>query len=563
MQIDQLTTAVRPRSGWEAMDLGLRLLQQHASAVYRPWFIVLLPLTILLLLVCWVHPMWAALALWWLKPLLGRLVLVVLGAAVFGSTPNTLTTLKQWWRLAWRDSWRLLTIGRLHPNRSFRLPVRQLEQLSGSARNKRLITLSDESATGPLWLSSLMIEWAIALLLISLSFMVFGYWLDNTDLQWEAGDIWAGAAFTYIWFGNLPFIELWQMRLLVILYAVRISIIEPFFNAAGFGLYLNRRTVLEGWDIELQFRRIAARLAAVGKTAGLVLVVATLSLTTPTTSVAETSVNTSQEAASDQELAYEPGTEQSDEAISAIRSEADKCSEFDADVQRLANSDNPASEMLATLLTSDDWKPCELATFRRWNNTDEPAADSDWNFELPLLGALLKPLVWALAIGGLLLLLLQAWRWRGSLNSAGIGGLASRRQQAETQRSKITLPQQVTGSVLQNAQALWQAGQHREALSLLYRGALQQLDSRWQLELEDSFTEAECQRHIGEKSRTESLPEVGRWFSRLTLSWQRLAWGHRPPSDSEFSELTQGWAEHIDGRKHAPNDAPRQTRAND
>ena len=553
MWIDRLTTAVRPRSGWEAMDLGLRLLQQHASAVYRPWFIVLLPLTMVLLLVCWVNPMWAALALWWLKPLLGRLVLVVLGAAVFGSTPNTLTTLKQWWRLAWRDSWRLLTIGRFHPSRSFRLPVRQLEQLSGGARNKRLSTLGDESATGPLWFSSLLIDWAIALLLISLTFMLFGYWLENTDLQWESADVWAGAAFTYLWFGNVPFIELWQMRLLVILYALRISIIEPFFTAAGFGLYLNRRTVLEGWDIELQFRRIAARLAAAGKASLIVVLLATLSLASPTTAFADNSISSSENADTEEPI---------NDTISATRSQADKCREFDADVERLATSNNKANEALANLLRSDDWKPCELATFRRWNNADEPEDSSDWNFELPLLGDLLKPLIWALAIGGLLLLALQAWRWRGSLSTARLGGLERHGSQLETQRSKITLPQEITGSLLQNARALWQEGQHREALSLLYRGALQQLDARWQLELEDSFTEAECQRTINAKSRDESLPELGSWFDRLTLNWQRLAWGHRPPSDSEFSELSQGWAEFIDGHNNRQT-APAKTSAND
>ena len=39
-------------------------------------------------------------------------------------------------------------------------------------------------------------------------------------------------------------------------------LLEPFYVAAGFGLYLNRRTLLEGWDIEVALRRIAERHAA-------------------------------------------------------------------------------------------------------------------------------------------------------------------------------------------------------------------------------------------------------------------------------------------------------------
>ena len=35
-----------------------------------------------------------------------------------------------------------------------------------------------------------------------------------------------------------------------------ICVVEPLYVAGGFGLYLNRRTELEAWDIEIAFRRI-------------------------------------------------------------------------------------------------------------------------------------------------------------------------------------------------------------------------------------------------------------------------------------------------------------------
>ena len=38
------------------------------------------------------------------------------------------------------------------------------------------------------------------------------------------------------------------------------TLISPFYSGAGFGLYLNRRTELEAWDIELTFRRLRQRL---------------------------------------------------------------------------------------------------------------------------------------------------------------------------------------------------------------------------------------------------------------------------------------------------------------
>jgi hypothetical protein len=38
-------------------------------------------------------------------------------------------------------------------------------------------------------------------------------------------------------------------------YALTVMFLEPFFVAAGFAMYLNRRAELEAWDIEQEFRR--------------------------------------------------------------------------------------------------------------------------------------------------------------------------------------------------------------------------------------------------------------------------------------------------------------------
>ena len=41
-------------------------------------------------------------------------------------------------------------------------------------------------------------------------------------------------------------------------YAIALMFLEPFYVAAGFGMYLNRRAELEAWDIEQEFRRAFA-----------------------------------------------------------------------------------------------------------------------------------------------------------------------------------------------------------------------------------------------------------------------------------------------------------------
>ena len=45
---------------------------------------------------------------------------------------------------------------------------------------------------------------------------------------------------------------------LPIAYAVAVLFIEPFYVAAGFAMYLNRRAEIEAWDIEQEFRRAFA-----------------------------------------------------------------------------------------------------------------------------------------------------------------------------------------------------------------------------------------------------------------------------------------------------------------
>ncbi len=52
--------------------------------------------------------------------------------------------------------------------------------------------------------------------------------------------------------------NIWWIKLFSMLFnLIALSIIEPLYVAAGFTLYLNRRTHLEAWDIELAFRSIA------------------------------------------------------------------------------------------------------------------------------------------------------------------------------------------------------------------------------------------------------------------------------------------------------------------
>ena len=68
----------------------------------------------------------------------------------------------------------------------------------------------------------------------------------------------------------------WAQLLTTCLYWLAVTLSEPVYIAAGFGLYLNRRTQLEAWDLELVFRRLAARARSLASAVAALLPVALL-----------------------------------------------------------------------------------------------------------------------------------------------------------------------------------------------------------------------------------------------------------------------------------------------
>ena len=85
---------------------------------------------------------------------------------------------------------------------------------------------------------------------------------------------------------------------------------------------------------------------------------------------------------------------------------------------------------------------------------------------------------------------------------------------------------------------LWQSGQHRKALSLLYRGSLSRLVNDHQLELNDSMTEGD----VLNCARLGSLPgELLDFLQRLTVVWQTIAYAHRQPTEARVMSLLTDW----------------------
>ena len=77
MKIESLTVALRPRTAWEAVELGTALTRRHAAAIWKPYLLLTLPLFAALNAAAWaLDKLWlATLLMWWLKPVFDRVPL--------------------------------------------------------------------------------------------------------------------------------------------------------------------------------------------------------------------------------------------------------------------------------------------------------------------------------------------------------------------------------------------------------------------------------------------------------------------------------------------------------
>ncbi|MBC9251858.1 DUF4129 domain-containing protein [Pseudomonas alcaligenes] len=527
MRLTDASVAIRPRRVWEAMDLGILLARRHAGLLMASWALVTLPVFALITLLLWRHPTLAALLFWWLKPAWERLPLYILSHALFGDTPSLKQALRALPGLLKPQLLASLTWRRLSPTRSFDLPVLQLEGLKGDARSKRLIVLGQRYAGGASWLTVLgmHLEGLFWLGLVGLIYLMLPQQIE-LNMNWqrlidpEAAD----------W--------LWLEHLSNLLYALVLVFTEPLYVACGFTLYLNRRTALEAWDIELAFRRLRQRLT--GSAYALLLAFGLFTLAPAPDAVAADSVGTCPLPIEDPlgpdaaRLQQQPLTSQaSHEAINKLLAEPP----FEnretvtlwrfGDQQKAAEQPAPGdakdlAELLKTLL--------QLGKY--WQSLDVLALA----FEVLLWGALIC------------LLVLLLWRYREWLHTfASRLGLPQRAvREMPSQLFGLELaPESLPDDIAGAAERLWNE-QPREALGLLYRGLLSRLLHDFRLPLKNSHTEGEVLQLVQRLQQEE----LNRFSTVLTRHWQNLAYGHQLPPEQLRRGLCEGW------RRLFPSGAP-------
>jgi hypothetical protein len=242
MQLDALALRMRPRGPLEAADLGVRLTQDAARSIYACFAVAYVPVAALAIASFEIAPWLPTLVLFLAKPWLDRTILFVLARAAFGQR----TTVGDLWeaqRTVWWSQLLLsLTWRRLSPWRSFTQPAYQLEGLPLRKIRRRVLQLRRRRRGAALLTTSAFATAETCLALTVLSFLV---WFAPAD---------GGFDLIRLFVGSSVFLQAAS----AVAYALVIAFLEPFYVAAGFAMYLNRRAELEAWDVEQELRRAFA-----------------------------------------------------------------------------------------------------------------------------------------------------------------------------------------------------------------------------------------------------------------------------------------------------------------
>lgn len=453
MRLEDVTAELRPRSDWEAVDLGLALARRDFWRLLGCWWLGMSPMLLLALATLHKYPALVVLACWWWVPVASRMVLFVISRHLFGELPDGRAVLREWPRAIFRRFGFRMFWARLSPWRPLTMAVEDLEGLRGKAYGQRvrlLLRRGDATVVAlALWRCALTVWLAMAILGTAAMFLPPGQaeeWRVLSETMDE--DAWL----------NLPPSFGWILAVAVLF---SMSLVDVFSTGAGFGIYVNHRTWIEGWDVELAFRRMGNRLR------GTVLALAAglLCWMAPTGRVSAATPK---------------------DTITEVKAHED----FTVHSMELKHR-KPSS----------------------WNGYP-----GGW---LPVLGQILFYTLLGAVIASVIWLV---WKNR-HLFKAGSFAKRIRRAapQAKVVMGMDVAPESLPADIPAVAMELWRVGRRQEAMSLLYRGSISKLITGRGVEIAESDTESDCLRRVEAEAIAEAGYFAGLTEAWVLLAYGRSA----------------------------------------
>ena len=502
MRLDQISARIAPRTPWQAMDMGTHLYRAWWRPLTLVWLSFSLPIVLIALWLTFAGYSGAGiLLLWWLKPAPERALLEYCARRLFNQ-PVTL-------RMLWREFHRYALPGllpwllwrRVYLTRSFAVPVTQLEHQRGQHYRDRIRVLNIGTPNRASILTVMMvhIEFIIsyAFTVLVMMMMPGQYYLSDID--------WLLTGTHYAILG-------------LITWYVTLTILQPLYVTSGFALYLNKRTWLEGWDLELGMRRIGEHrrsLTAATLLLFCLMPVVTLAPTQPA----------------------HAGTPQED-AIEVVA--GPDFMPIEVRQQWQLRTDNDTMEALP-----EEQPPSWLVDFFKWLFDADGTRDYS---SLPSLADIFRVLLWSVVIA---LILWTLWYYRHWLAALPVGQPRLKKpvtHVAGLDIRRTSLPANISDCVL----AALDRGDSRDALSLLYRATLSHLAGSGDLPVLAGATETEVLQRCRDLHKDRTGVTL---LAALTPLWISTAWAHRPPPPEQIRVLLQQWSSHFSDREYRQEQA--------
>jgi hypothetical protein len=425
VRLESVTAELRPRSDWEAVDLGLALARRDFWRIFAAWWLGMLPVLAPASFFLREHPVAVLLACWWWMPVGSRLVLFVLSRRLFGELPRWKEILLELPRACVRRFGFRLLWARFSPWRPLTMAVEDLEGLRGKAyahRVRLLLRRGDATVVMlAMWRAALTGWLALALFFMAMMFLPAGQ-----AEEWQALlEAWRDDSW-----GEIPAAVGWLGLAAVLL---SMSLVDVFATGAGFGIYVNHRTWIEGWDVELAFRRLGNRLRGAGAA------VLGLLLSCGFPPVAEAGPK---------------------ETIGEVKAHPD------------------------FTVHSEEYR------------VRDPAGRRSINWDGSWLVGLAQGLMWLILGAFVAFVVWLVWRFRHLFKGGGGPGKRLPPPAARVVMGMEVAPESLPQDIPAAAMELWHVGRRQEAMSLLYRGAISRLIAAGGVEIAESDTESDCLRRV-------------------------------------------------------------------
>ena len=231
--------SLRQRSVWEAVDSGVLLWRSNFTYLI-PFFAI--PIWII---ACSLRFLPADLrfvsyiALWWLKPFFDRLALHVVSKRFFGSS-SKFKDLTQGLLEIRRGLLGDLLWRRFRAGRAGEMPIRVLEHLGGKQFRPRKKDLTPGGINFCAYISfiGLALEGALLMGEISCVYLVSHMFFPSAvEYMGE----------------NMATME----NFIFAAFCFNLMLVESLYVCMGFGLYINSRVEVEGWDLQLLFQKLS------------------------------------------------------------------------------------------------------------------------------------------------------------------------------------------------------------------------------------------------------------------------------------------------------------------